>query len=75
MLSIIRCNSLGPPYTLYPLAAPSLSCALVAVAPAPTTIWHRRLGHPCHEALSKLSSSSGPSHVPVVLVTLYVMVN
>lgn len=35
------------------------SSAFVATAPAaPTDLWHRRLGHPGHGALSKLASSS-----------------
>jgi hypothetical protein len=50
-IEIARCNSSGP---LYPLRLP-LAHSLVAQAPSP--LWHRRLGHPGHEALSKLASS------------------
>jgi len=46
---IIRCNSSGP---LYPLQLPAAQ-SLVAVSTP--TLWHRRLGHPGHEALSKLA--------------------
>ena len=54
---IARCNSSGP---LYTFAAPtSVPCSLVAAAPSVT--WHRRLGHPGHEALSKLASTSAIS--------------
>jgi len=56
---IIRCNSSGPLYSLMPPAASSSSCALIAAAPA--AVWHRRLGHPGHEALFKLSSVSAIS--------------
>ena len=48
---IIRCNSSGP---LYPLQLPA-GHSLVA-ASATSDLWHRRLGHPGHEALSKLAS-------------------
>jgi len=48
---IVRCNSSGP---LYPLRLPPAH-SLVAKAASP--LWHRRLGHPGHEALSKLASS------------------
>ena len=54
---IARCNSPGPLYTF--AAPPLVSCALVAAAPSIT--WHRRLGHPGHEALSKLASISAIS--------------
>jgi len=48
---IVRCNSSGP---LYPLRLPlALSFADQGSSP----LWHRRLGHPSHEALSKLASS------------------
>jgi transposase InsO family protein len=49
---IIRCNSSGP---LYPLQLP-VAHSLVASA-APSHLWHRRLGHPGREALSKLASA------------------
>jgi len=48
---IVRCNSSGP---LYPLRLPPAH-SLVARAASP--LCHRRLGHPVHEALSKLASS------------------
>ena len=48
---IVRCNSSGP---LYPLCLPPAH-SLVAKAASP--LWHRHLGHPGHEALSKLASS------------------
>ena len=56
---IIKCNSSGPLYSLMLPAASSSSCALIAAAAA--AIWHRRLGHPGHEALFKLSSVSAIS--------------
>ena len=49
---IVRCNSSGP---LYPLRLPPAH-SLVAQDSSP--LWHRRLGHPGHEALSKLASST-----------------
>jgi len=49
---IIRCNSSGP---LYPLQLP-VAHSLVASS-APPYLWHRRLGHPGREALSKLASA------------------
>jgi hypothetical protein len=49
---IARCNSSGP---LYPLRLPTVAHSLV-VGSTPS-LWHRRLGHPGHEALSKLSSA------------------
>jgi hypothetical protein len=48
---IVRCDSSGP---LYPLHLPPAH-SLVAQASSP--LWHRCLGHPGHEALSKLASS------------------
>jgi hypothetical protein len=48
---IIRCNSSGP---LYPLR---LDPAHSLIAKGSSPLWHRRLGHPGHEALSKLASS------------------
>jgi hypothetical protein len=48
---IVRCNSSGP---LYPLR---LDPAHSLVAKGSSPLWHRRLGHPGHEALSKLASS------------------
>jgi hypothetical protein len=50
---IARCNSSGD---LYPFHAPSTSTS--ALLAAPTSLWHRRLGHLGRDALSKLISSS-----------------
>jgi hypothetical protein len=47
---IVRCNSSGP---LYPLR---LDPAHSLVAKSSSPLWHRRLDHPGHEALSKLES-------------------
>ena len=55
---IIRCNSSGALYTLQFPASPTSPCAFAA---APTDVWHRRLGHPGPEALSKLISSTAIS--------------
>ena len=52
---IARCNSSGP---LYPLR---LDPAHSFIAKGASPLWHRRLGHPGHEALSKLASSVSPS--------------
>jgi hypothetical protein len=48
---IVRCNSSG---SLYPLRLPSTAQSLVAGSAS--SLWHHRLGHPSHEALSKLAS-------------------
>ena len=48
---IVMCNSSG---ALYPLRLPP---AQSFVAKAASPLWHRRLGHPGHEALSQLASS------------------
>ncbi|XP_012699143.1 uncharacterized protein LOC105913792 [Setaria italica] len=50
---IARCNSSGD---LYPFFPPATSTS--ALLAAPTSLWHRRLGHLGREALSKLISSS-----------------
>jgi hypothetical protein len=47
---IVRCNSSGP---LYPLCLPA---AHSFIASSTLSLWHRRLGHPGHESLSKLAS-------------------
>jgi hypothetical protein len=53
---IARCNSTGD---LYPFFSPAPATATTFTAAAPsTTLWHRRLGHVGHEALSKLISSN-----------------
>jgi hypothetical protein len=49
---IIRCNSSKP---LYPLKLP-VAHSLVASSTS-ASLWHRRLGHPGREALSKLTSA------------------
>jgi len=46
---LVRCNCAGP---LYPLRLPP-TAALVVGASLP---WHRRLGHPSHEVMTKLAS-------------------
>jgi hypothetical protein len=48
---IVRCNSSG---SLYPLRLPTAAQSFVAGSTS--SFWHRRLGHPGHEALSKLAS-------------------
>uniref|UniRef100_A0A0A8Y6X7 Uncharacterized protein n=1 Tax=Arundo donax TaxID=35708 RepID=A0A0A8Y6X7_ARUDO len=53
---IVRCNSSRP---LYPLHLPAAHSLVTASGPA---LWHRRLSHPGHEALSKLASSGLPAH-------------
>jgi hypothetical protein len=53
---IARYNSSGPLYTLGAPTCSPVSRALVA--PVSSNTWHRRLGHPRHEALSKLTSTS-----------------
>jgi histone deacetylase 1/2 len=50
---IVRCNSSGDLYPFYPPAT-----SATALLAAPTSLWHRRLGHLEHEALSNLISSS-----------------
>ena len=52
---IVRCNSSGP---LYPLHLPTTHSLVAASGSA---LWHRRLGHHGHEALSKLASSGLPT--------------
>lgn len=49
---IARCNSSGDLYPFYPPAT-----SATALLAAPTSLWHRRLGHLGREALSKLISS------------------
>jgi hypothetical protein len=51
---IIRCNSSGP---LYPLLSSVLRPLALAAGVTSSTLWHRRLGHLGHEALSSLVSS------------------
>lgn len=61
---IVRCNSSGPLYTLrLPAVPPTTPCVLVAVT---ATTWHRRLGHPGANVLSKIAipRSNGANNVP-----------
>lgn len=58
---ILQYNSSGSLYSLQCPVAPSSSCALVVAAATPDIVWHRCLGHPGNEALSKLSSTSAIS--------------
>jgi hypothetical protein len=51
---LVMCNSSGP---LYPLRFPA---ATALTAASTSSLWHRRLGHPGHEALSKLASVIPP---------------
>jgi hypothetical protein len=53
---IARCNSSGD---LYPFFPPATSTS--AFLAAPTSLWHRRLGHLGHEVLSKLIRSKAIS--------------
>jgi hypothetical protein len=53
---IARYNSSEPLYTLAAPTCSPVSCALVATIFS--TTWHRCLGNPGHEALSKLTSTS-----------------
>jgi hypothetical protein len=56
---IARCNSTGDLYPFFP--APSSTTTALAAAASPTSLWHRRLGHLGHAALSKLISSNAIS--------------
>jgi hypothetical protein len=51
---IVRCNSSGP---LYPLLSSVFRPLALAAGVSSSTLWHRRLGHLGHEALSSLVSS------------------
>jgi hypothetical protein len=57
---LTRCNSSGPLYMmrLPSRSAPSPCAAPAAALVASASTWHRRLGHPGVDALSKLSSDS-----------------
>jgi hypothetical protein len=57
---LLRCDNTEPLYTLrFPASAsPSLPVLSAAFATTSSTTWHRRLGHPGHDALMQLSSSS-----------------
>jgi hypothetical protein len=53
---LARCDSSGPLYTLQP--------STVSVSPPPvlvSTTWHRRLGHPGPDVMTKITSSLDPS--------------
>jgi hypothetical protein len=56
---IARCNSTGDRYPFFP--APSSTTAVLATAASSTSLWHRRLGHLRHAALSQLISSNAIS--------------
>jgi hypothetical protein len=60
---LTRCNSSRPLYTmrLPSCFTPSPCAALAATLVASASTWHRRLGHPGIDALSKLSSDSSVS--------------
>jgi hypothetical protein len=59
---LARCDSLGPLYTLrLPAPTTSTSAPHVLAAVASSAIWHRRLGHPGCDVMSKLSSSTSVS--------------
>ena len=53
---IARCNSTGDLYPFFP--APSSTTAALTTATSSTSLWHRRLGHLGHAALSQLISSN-----------------
>jgi len=56
---IARCNSTGDLYPFFP--APSSTPTALAATASSTSLWHRRLGHLGHAALSKLISSNAIS--------------
>lgn len=61
---LARCDNSGPLYTLCLLAAstsPSSPLPHALATTVPSVTWHRRLGHPGADVLSKLSSSSAIS--------------
>jgi hypothetical protein len=59
---LARCDSPGPLYTLRLPASPTSTFAPHVLAAAASSVtWHRRLGHPGHEVMSKLSSSTSGS--------------
>jgi hypothetical protein len=59
---LARCDSPGPLYTLRLPASPtSTSAPHVLAAAASSVTWHRRLGHPGRDVMSKLSSSTSGS--------------
>ena len=56
---IARCNSTGDLYPFFPI--PSSSTTALATTTSSSSLWHRRLGHLGHAALSKLISSNAIS--------------
>ena len=56
---IARCNSTGDLYPFFP--APSSTTTALATTVSSSSLWHRRLGHLGHAALSKLISSNAIS--------------
>jgi hypothetical protein len=57
---LARCDSSGPLYTLQPSTA-GVSPPPVLVSTTSSTTWHRRLGHPGPDVLTKITSSLDPS--------------
>jgi hypothetical protein len=53
---IVRSNGSGPVYTLHLLTRISTPQALTTLAS--TSAWHRRLGHPGRDIISKFSSTA-----------------
>jgi hypothetical protein len=62
MTLLARCDSPGPLYT-FRLLTPTTSTSAphVLAAAASSATWHRRLGHPGRDVMSKLSSSTSVS--------------
>jgi hypothetical protein len=59
---LARCDSPGPLYTLrLPASTTPTSAPHVLAAATSSVTWHRRLGHPGREVMSKLSSSTSVS--------------
>jgi hypothetical protein len=58
---LVRCDSTEPLYTLRP-SSTSASPPPVLVSATTSTTWHRRLGHPGPDVMTKLSSSLDSSH-------------
>jgi hypothetical protein len=53
---LARCDSTGPLYTLSPSSS-GASPPPILVSATTSTTWHRRLGHPGPDVMTKLSSS------------------
>jgi hypothetical protein len=58
---LARCNSVGPLYTLR-LSSTGVSPPPVLVSTTTSTTWHRRLGHPGLNVMTKLSSTLDSSY-------------